>query len=210
MKTIAIIDDSPEVRGALTLLLRSSPDLSLGPIFANAEELLELLEKGPLECDVALVDLGLPGLSGVSLIARMKELCPKVQCVAYTVFEDSETVFAALRAGAAGYLLKGSSGPSLLRNLQSLDEGGAPLTPKIARLLLGEFSRTEPCPLTDREREVLEHLSSGATYKEVAKVLVVSGHTVHTHVKNIYDKLEVGGRRQAVEKARRHGWLKKR
>ena len=209
MKTIAIIDDSPEVRSALIELVESSQELCLGPVVGSAEELLEFLQTPEATFDVALVDLGLPGISGVELIARLRELRPDVECVAHTVYEDPTTVFSALRAGAAGYLLKGESGANLLRNLQALDHGGAPLTPKVARMLLGAFHREELCPLTDREREVLEQLSSGQTYKEVAKTLVVSSHTVHAHVKNIYEKLEVGGRREAVDKARRRGWLGK-
>ncbi len=209
MKTIAIIDDSPEVRLALEELIESSEELCLGPVAGSAEELLELLEKAEAAFEIALVDLGLPGLSGVELISRLRESHPEIECVAHTVYEDPAMVFSALRAGAAGYLLKGDSGANLLRSLQALDEGGAPLTPKVARLLLGEFHREELSPLTDREKEVLEQLSSGQTYKEVAKALVVSGHTVHAHVKNIYEKLEVRGRREAVEKARRRGWLGK-
>lgn len=157
--------------------------------------------------EVAIVDLGLPGLSGAELIARLRELRPEVACVAHTVYEDPNSVFAALRAGAVGYLVKGESGSRLLENLRTLDEGGAPLTPRVARLILGEFHRLEPCPLSDRELQVLSALSTGQTYKEVASSLVVSGHTVHTHVKNIYEKLQVRGRRQAIDKARRHGWI---
>lgn len=157
--------------------------------------------------EVALVDLGLPGLRGAELISRLRELRPEVACVAYTVYEDPNSVFAALRAGAVGYLVKGESGARLLDSLRTLEEGGAPLTPRVARLILGEFHRIEPCPLSDRELQVLSALSTGQTYKEVAGFLVVSGHTVHTHVKNIYEKLQVRGRREAVNKARRYGWI---
>lgn len=207
MKTIAIIDDSTDVRESLVELLENAPDLRAGPVAGSAEEFLARLAEDAPPFEVALVDLGLPGLSGAELIARLRELRPEVACVAHTVYEDPTSVFAALRAGAAGYLVKGESGARLLDNLRTLDEGGAPLTPRVARLILGEFHLLEPCPLSDRERQVLSALSTGQTYKEVAGSLVVSGHTVHTHVKNIYEKLQVRGRREAVDKARRHGWL---
>lgn len=207
MKTIAIIDDSPEVRDSLVQLISAAEDLALGPVAGSAEELLAGIECADARFEIALVDLGLPGLSGVELIGRLRDLRPEAACIAHTVYEDAATVFSALRAGAAGYLVKGDSGARLLNNLRTLDEGGAPLTPRVARLILGEFHRETPCPLSDRELEVLGELSTGQTYKEVADVLVVSGHTVHTHVKNIYEKLQVRGRRDAVNKARRHGWL---
>ena len=206
MKKIAVIDDSPEVREALTEILSAALDFQVGAVAASAEEFLVQLQGYP-ELDVALVDLGLPGMSGAELIGELSRQRPEIACVAYTVYEDAASVFAALRAGAVGYLVKGESAVRLLSSLRCLDEGGAPLTPRVARMMLSEFQRETPCPLSARELQVLSALADGKTYKETACELVISGHTVHTHVKNIYEKLQVEGRREAVDKARRHGWL---
>ena len=206
MKNIAVIDDSPEIREALTEVLSMAVDFQLGAVAASAEEFLLQLSGYP-KLDVALVDLGLPGMSGAELIGEIGRQRPELACVAYTVYEDANSVFAALRAGAVGYLVKGESAVRLLSSLRCLDDGGAPLTPRVARMMLSEFQRETPCPLSVRELQVLSALAGGQTYKETASSLVISGHTVHTHVKNIYEKLQVDGRREAVDKARRHGWL---
>ncbi|MBT9584347.1 response regulator transcription factor [bacterium] len=201
---ISIVDDDPDLREHLASLLREQPDFRLRSVCGSAEEVLCQIDD---QSHLLLVDLGLPGLSGQELIARVKDLHPDVACIAHTIFEDPSTVFAALRAGAAGYLVKGTTGPELVRHLRTLQEGGAPLTPRIARLLVNEFRLEGEGPLSDREREVLQSLAEGYSYKEVATQLVVSVHTVHTHVKHIYEKLNVRGRRQAVAKARQQGWL---
>lgn len=206
MKTIAVIDDSPEIREALLEILSAAQDFQVGAVAASAEEFLGQLSRYP-KLDVALVDLGLPGMSGAELIGEVRRQRPELACVAYTVYEDADSVFAALRAGAVGYLIKGESAVRLLSSLRCLDEGGAPLTPRVARMMLSEFQRESLCPLSARELQVLSALAGGQTYKETASSLVISGHTVHTHVKNIYEKLQVDGRREAVDKARRHGWL---
>lgn len=201
---IAVVDDDEPLRTSVTHLLKAQEDFLVVASCATAEELLVQVEaQKPV---IVLVDLGLPGMSGQELIAKLRSSHPAIQCIAHTVFEEPTTVMAALRAGAHGYLLKGSTPAELLRNLRSLQEGGAPLTARIARLLIREVQPGSH-PLTDREREVLRALSDGYSYKEVAAQLVVSTHTVHTHVKNIYEKLQVSGRQQAVSKARQQGWL---
>lgn len=201
---VALVDDDPRFRQSLSQTLLGQPDFELVAASASAEDLLAQLK----DCspEIVLVDLGLPGMSGQDLIAQLRHSHPAVECIAHTVFEEPSTVMAALRAGAAGYLLKGSTAAELLRSLRSLREEGAPLTAKIARLLIREI-QPGPDPLTEREREVLAALSDGYSYKEVAAQLVVSSHTVHTHVKNIYGKLQVSGRQQAIRKARQRGWL---
>jgi len=201
---VALVDDDARFRQSLSKTLADQPDFDLIASSASAEDLLERME----EClpEIVLVDLGLPGMSGQELIAQLRHSHPTIECIAHTVFEEPSTVMAALRAGASGYLLKGSTPAELLRSLRSLREDGAPLTAKIARLLIREI-QPGPDPLTDREREVLAALSDGYSYKEVAARLVVSSHTVHTHVKNIYEKLQVSGRQQAISKARQQGWL---
>jgi len=201
---VALVDDDLCFRQSLGQTLAGQPDFDLVASSASAEDLLECIEACIPE--IVLVDLGLPGMSGQELIAQLRQSHPAVECIAHTIFEEPSTVMSALRAGASGYLLKGSTPAELLRSLRSLREDGAPLTAKIARLLIREI-QPGPDPLTEREREVLAALSDGYSYKEVAARLVVSSHTVHTHVKHIYEKLQVSGRQQAISKARQQGWL---
>lgn len=201
---IAVVDDDERCRRSLCQTLSEQPDFQLTSACGSAEELLQQIEGDPPQ--VVLVDLGMPGMGGQELIRRLRQSHPDIECIAHTIFEEPDTVLAALRAGAAGYLLKGSTPSELMRNLRALGDGGAPLTAKIARLLIREVQPSQD-PLSDREHEVLKALSDGYSYKEVAAQLVVSSHTVHTHVKNIYEKLQVSGRRQALDKARQQGWL---
>ncbi|MBX3168371.1 MAG: response regulator transcription factor [Candidatus Eremiobacteraeota bacterium] len=201
---IALVDDDERCRRSLCQTLAGQEDFELTAACGSAEELLEQIEADLPQ--VILVDLGLPGMGGQELIRRLNQSHPEIDCIAHTIFEEPATVLAALRAGAAGYLLKGCTPAELLRSLRTLSEGGAPLTARIARLLIREVQPSHD-PLSDREHEVLKALSDGFSYKEVASQLVVSSHTVHTHVKNIYEKLQVSGRRQALDKARQQGWL---
>ena len=206
MKRLAIVEDDHDLRAALVRLFTSQPDFSVGPVASSGEELLTALQSNG-QVDVALVSLSPAGPGGKELLERLREAFPTVAWVAYSTIDEPDQVFACLRAGAAGYLLKGGSDEDLLGGLRCLDQGGAPLAPRIAKLLLGEFYEQPRRPLSERELEVLLALAGGLSYKEIAFQLTVSAHTVHTHVKNIYDKLRARGRRDAISKARRQGWL---
>lgn len=207
MKSVVVVEDDVTLCEGLCELFCGLSDLHLLWCSESAESCLERLESENVAPDLFLVDIGLPGARGPELIAELKTRLPEAKFVAHTVFEDRQSVFAALKAGADGYLLKGCDGPQLLRHLRSLDEGGAPLTPRVARYLVSEFQDDAENPLTSREQDVLQCLSQGYSYQQCAEQLVVSSHTVHTHVKKIYEKLAVRGRNQAVDKARRRGWL---
>ncbi|MCA9641008.1 MAG: response regulator transcription factor, partial [Myxococcales bacterium] len=151
-----------------------------------------------------------PDQSGIELIAALKAQRPELEVMAYTVFEDRETVFAALKAGATSYVLKGSTPRELIEALHSLNQGGAPMSPKIARAVIQEFQArpaASPELLSRRETEVLSFVEQGLSYKEIASNLNLSPHTVHSHIKKIYEKLQANGKHDALEKARRKGLI---
>ena len=204
MIRLAIVEDEPILRNQLAHFFGELPDFSVVASCGSAEELLESLD---CSIQVALIDLGLPQLSGSDLILALKQRVPEIQCVAHTVFENPPKVFQALRAGAVGYLVKGCSLEELGNALRTLEQGGVPLTPRIARLLVQQFQVEPNSSVSLREQEILGLLSQGHSYKQVGEQLFLSAHTVHTHVKNIYQKLGVTSRQQAVSEGRRFGWF---
>jgi len=205
---ILLVEDNALLRENLRILLSGEPSVELVVVFETAEEALAELRS--VRPDVLLSDLDLPGMSGVELIRRVKRACPDIDIMAFTIFEDRDTVFAAIKAGASGYILKGSSPRELLEALTSLSQGGAPMSPKIARKVIREFQAAGDdtvSPLSHREGEVLKSIEQGLSYKEISDRYCISPHTVHTHIKNIYEKLQVKDRPSAILKARKKGIL---
>lgn len=204
---LIIVEDNPLLRQNLVLLLGDEPDLKIVGDFESAEEALAAL--GTLRPELMLVDLGLPVMSGVELIRQAKARLPKLDIMAHTINEDRESVFSALKAGASGYLVKGATGQELIEALHTLHDGGAPMTPKIARTVISHLQGDVPeeHDLSDRECEVLVSIGEGLTYKEIGDKLCLSVHTVHTHIKNIYGKLQAKSKTDALLKARRKGIL---
>ncbi len=203
---LAIVEDDPLLLSNLKLLLGGEPGMTIVGAFSTAEEALAKIEKSPPE--VMLVDLGLPGMPGTQLIREAKARIPDVEIMAYTVFENRENVFSALKSGASGYILKGCTPKELIESLFILERGGAPMSPKIARAVIQEFqseATQEQYLLTNREKEILKNLENGLAYKEIAALLGISPHTVHTHIKKIYEKLHVKSRQEAFLKARKKG-----
>lgn len=203
---VCIVEDDKLLLDNLCLLLRGEPGVEVVGGFLNAEDALAALARSELE--VLLADIDLPGMSGVELIRQVKELRPAVNCMAFTIFEDRATVFAAIKAGACGYLLKGASPRTLVESLRELYEGGAPMTPKIARkvvLDIQQDGKVPETPLSDREVDILREIERGLSYKEIAAALHISPHTVHTHIKNIYEKIQARSRAEALRKARSFG-----
>ena len=152
------------------------------------------------------MDINLPGLNGVECVRQLKPQCPETQFIMLTVYEDTDNIFNALAAGATGYLLKRSSRQELLQAIRDVVDGGSPMTTHIARKVVQSFQRPLPRPteataeLSPREREVLDLLAQGFLYKEIAERLGVSYETVHTHIRRIYEKLQVRTRTEAVAK----------
>lgn len=201
-----IVEDDPLLRGSLEILLGGDPSIELvGSAGAYNDARARVLE---CAADVALVDLGLPDGSGVQLISELKTESPRLELLAYTVFEDRRTVVSALKAGASGYILKGGSPRELVEALYNVRQGGVPMSAKIARAVLSELqSLPEPECLTPRERQVLRGIDRGLAYKELASELGVSVHTVHAHLKRIYERLHAHNKQEALVEARKRGLL---
>ncbi len=203
---IMIVEDDELLLQVLKLLLDGEKDIEVVGAYSTAEEALASLEKD--QPDILLVDLGLPGMSGIELIRKTKEKMKDIEIMVHTIYEDRDRVFSAIRAGATGYILKGASPRELIESLHNLSQGGAPMTPRIARAVIREFQDDaikEEYLLTPREKEILVCVERGYTYKEIAAKLNISIHTVHTHIKNIYEKLHAKDRRDALMKARKKG-----
>ena len=201
--TIALVEDDHDLRESLAHFVERC-GLQVVGAFANAEEALASAIWPA--CAFLLVDLKLPGMSGVALIAEIRSRHPGVTAVVYTMHDDRETAFAALKAGAYGYLLKGASEEELRSGLEIMKQGGSPMSPSIARKVIEALHKPEePVALSVREVEILRMVSRGAQAKEVADQLSLSTHTVYTHLRNIYGKLHVRSKSAAIRKAGRIG-----
>ena len=201
---VSIVEDDEEIRAHLALLISQAADLVLSSAHGSAEEAVRTIpEKVP---DVVLMDINLPGMSGIECARTLKDQFPTLQILMLTVYEDGDRIFESLKAGASGYLLKRTPGPRLLEAIRDVHEGGAPMTSQIARKVVQHFNHppagnAAACAvLSAREREVLEQLARGRLYKEIAESLKVSLDTVRKHLQSIYQKLHVHTRTEAVIK----------
>jgi len=198
---IAIIEDTPDVLDNVRMIIGTAPDMLLVREFTNAEDAYAELPE--LMVDVLIVDVNLPGMSGIDLLRRSGDRHPGTQCMMYTVHDDDARVFEALMAGADGYLLKRSSPQQLLDALRELHEGGSPMSSSVARRLVRHIRPSAPgdgLPLSDRERDVLALLAEGLLYKEIADKLHIASKTVKNHIHTIYEKLHVQNRTEAVNR----------
>jgi len=202
-KTVALVEDDPGLRDQLKRILGSAPDIRCVGAFATAEEALKQI---PVQRpDVVLMDIRLPGLSGIDCVAKLKKILPELHIVMVTVYEDSDRIFQALKAGANGYLLKSSPPEQLLAAIRDVHAGGAPMSSQIARKVVQHFHGSGSVPkqktlLSPRERQVLDLLSTGLIYKEIADQLDIGMETVRTHVKSICQKMHARNRLEAVAK----------
>src|SRR6186713_2534370 len=202
--TISIVEDLDEVREALERLINQSENFSLVSGFSNAEQ---AEKKIPLEPpDIVIMDINLPGMSGIECISRIKEKCDGTQFMMFTIYEDDEKVFEALRAGAHGYLLKKTPKEKLLEALEELHNGGSPMSTNIARKVIEAFEKKDQPPeelntLTNKEKQILDLLAKGFLYKEIAIQVHSTRNTVKQHIHHIYEKLHVQNRTEALNKA---------
>mgnify|MGYP002381124143 CR=1 FL=1 len=196
---MAIVEDDPSVRNGLRSIVDNAPGLSCAIAVASGEEALEQIP--PLEPDVVLMDIKLPGISGIACIAGLAALLPSLEILMLTVFEDTDKIVQSIRAGATGYLLKHTPGEKLIEAIQDAYNKKSPMSPEIARRIVEELQKPSPlAKLSPREREIITGMAQGLTYKEIAANLGISTETVRTHIHNMYRKLRVRSAAEAVMK----------
>lgn len=200
---IAIVEDDDSARDALKVLFSGTPGFRCVSTHRTAEDALKRLPIA--ECDLVLLDLSLPGASGIDCARELKRRRPDLLLLVLTVHEDHEKIFEALKAGACGYLLKKTPLPRLVESITEAATGGSPMSPAIARKVTQYFQALPPASdgvhaLTDREREVLDHIARGRKNTAIATELRISPHTVDNHIRHIYEKLQVNTRSAAVAK----------
>lgn len=202
-KKVAVVEDNPALRTQLVQILGSAPDIRCVGAFGTAEEALKQIpSRSP---DVVLMDIKLPGMSGIECVTQLKAAMPELQVIMVTVYEDSESLFRALKAGANGYLVKSGPPIQLLEAVRDVYGGGSPMSSHIARKVVQHFRAAGPSTaegenLTHREQQVLDLLASGFLYKEIGDKLQIGVETVRTHVKSICQKMHVRNRLEAVAK----------
>jgi DNA-binding NarL/FixJ family response regulator len=204
-KSVVVVEDDRGLREQLVQILGTAADIKCLGAYSSAEKALpQILEKNP---DVVLMDIKLPGMSGIDCVTEIKKVSPAMQIIMVTIYEDSERIFRALKAGANGYLVKSSPPEQLLEAIRDAYKGGAPMSSHIARKVVQHFhligpSLKEAENLSPREREVLDLLALGLIYKEIGAKLDIGAETVRTYVKNICQKMHVRSRIEAVAKHR--------
>jgi DNA-binding NarL/FixJ family response regulator len=202
MITICIIEDLIEIQNGLQTILESDSRFELLQCFENAET--AIAELPLLKPDIVLTDINLPGKSGIDCITEVKTRIPGSQFIMFTIYEDSDQVFEALKAGASGYILKNTAPAKIIESLIELHDGGSPMSPKIARMVLSSFSISTKNNVSEliskREQEVLELLSKGFLYKEIAEKLNITLSTVKRHLNHVYEKLQVQNKTEAINK----------
>ncbi len=196
---VVIVEDNKELNDILCEYIKSNEELYLSDSYSNCEEAINNLEEDKPR--IVLMDIDLPGMNGIEGTKKIKQLLPNAEVIIITVFENSETVFSALCAGAAGYLTKTLDKDELMSSINECLLGGAPMSMKIAKMVVGSFKKNTKSPLTERETEVLSQLSNGKSYNSIALLLNISKDTVKYHIKNIYIKLQVDSKEAAIEVA---------
>ncbi|MCB9309667.1 MAG: response regulator transcription factor [Lewinellaceae bacterium] len=198
---LLIIEDNVPYRSALVEIVSHLADIRIVGAFSSYEDAKPLLKKQPI--DIVLLDIELPGINGVEAVGKIKTTHPKAMILMVTVFEDSEKVFNALCNGATGYITKNASGSQIIAAIEDMIAGGSPMSAQIARMVVSSFQKTTSSVLSERETDVLTLMAQGNSYSKIASKLFISGNTVKFHIKNIYDKLHVNSKEDAISEAKK-------
>lgn len=199
-KRVLIVEDDSEIRNSFSLIVNSSPNFFTVNGYDSCEEAIKNLNHD--KPDIVLMDIELPGgMNGIQGSKIIKDKAQQADIIMVTVYEDSDLVFEALKAGASGYITKSANYLELLSALEEITKGGAPMSSKIARLVIANFHVNPNSPLTKRETEILQLISEGKTYTQISEELSISKETSKTHIKNIYYKLQVRSKSEALAKA---------
>lgn len=203
VSSIAIIEDDEKISQYLAAQIKEHLQVSHLKIYNNAEQALQELAAHPVE--IGLFDVNLPGMNGIDCIQRLKMIHPKMQMMVLTVYDDTDTIFSALKAGATSYLLKSTPPEKVVQAIEEVFQGGSPISSQIARKVIEAFALKEKLnnfyqELSRREQEILDLLSRGFRYQEIADKLFISLDTVRTHIRNCYEKLQVNNRVEALKK----------
>ncbi|MEO3408435.1 response regulator transcription factor [Mucilaginibacter sp. CAU 1740] len=204
-KRITIIEDNGKIREGFAAIIDNTPGYLLCGQYGTCEEaLISFNQDNP---DLVLMDIDLPGIDGIEGTRRLKKINPACIVLIITVLEDSDKVFRSLCAGAGGYIVKNTDTDDIIRNIAEALEGGAPMSLHIAKMVVQSFRQSPDSPLSDREQEVLKGISEGKSYSKIALDLFISKETVRTHIKNVYQKLEVNSKADALKVAGDKKWL---
>lgn len=199
---VAIIEDIREIREGLQILIDGSDGFSCQSTFATGET--AIAELPSLSPDVALMDIHLPGISGIEAVKKLKVLCPHTLFIMSTIYEDDENIFESLKAGASGYLLKKTAPSKILDAIVEVYNGGSPMSSQIARKVIASFQKKDSIDESDilspKEKQVLKELAKGLRYKEIADEMKISVETICSHARKIYEKLQVQSRTEALNK----------
>ncbi len=205
MINVAIIEDNNIIREGLAALINGTEGYKCVGVYPTSEKFLEQIKY--IKMDVILMDIGLPGMNGIEALKKAREINPDLNFLMLTIYEESEMIFQALCAGACGYLVKKTPPSRLLEAIKDIYDGGSPMSSQIARQVINEFQKekqltsNDEFSLSNREKEVLNHLSNGKSYHEIGDQLHISVDTVRHHIRNIYKKLHVHSQSEAVAKA---------
>ena len=202
MATVCIVEDLEDIRNGIAAIINMTHEFKVLQTFANAEDALERLLQ--LEPDIVIMDIHLPGISGIECMRRVHEKNKRIQFMMFTIYENSDTVFEALAAGATGYILKNSSPQKIIESLNELCQGGSPMNAEIAKKLVKRFqkqsSSLDEYNLTPKEQKIVELMAKGYLYKEIAGELNNTVNTIKQHIRHIYEKLHVQNKAEAINK----------
>jgi len=200
-KKVVIVEDQTELRNTYSMIISGTKKYEVIGAHATAEEAIPVIAKR--SPDIILMDIQLPGMSGIEATRIIKERNHLIEIVMLTVHDDSELVFESLKAGASGYLVKGDGYFEIIEGLDEILNGGAPMSSRIAKMVINNFHANLNSPLTNRERQIIQFIAKGWTYSQIAEELGIAKETSKTHIRNIYVKLKVNSKSEAIEKATR-------